>query len=117
MIKRNGTYVAPNGNTSPVYLCKCDCGNECNVTAISLRSGHTASCGCLKSRGENKISNILSNAKITFEREKTFNTCKFPDSNALARFDFYLPDYNICIEYDGEQHFRYHYGKTWNNEF
>lgn len=116
VIKRNGTYVAPNGNTSPIYLCKCDCGNECNVTAISLRSGHTTSCGCLKSRGENKISNILSNAKITFEREKTFNTCKFPDSNALARFDFYLPDYNICIEYDGEQHFRYHYGKTWNNE-
>lgn len=29
VIKRNGTYVAPNGNTSPIYLCKCDCGNEC----------------------------------------------------------------------------------------
>ncbi len=22
------------------------------------------------------------------------------------RFDFYLPNYNCCIEYDGEQHFR-----------
>ena len=21
-------------------------------------------------------------------------------------FDFYLPNYNICIEYDGEQHFK-----------
>ena len=21
-------------------------------------------------------------------------------------FDFYLPDYNLCIEYDGEQHFK-----------
>lgn len=21
-------------------------------------------------------------------------------------FDFYLPDYNICIEYDGIQHFK-----------
>jgi len=25
---------------------------------------------------------------------------------SLLYFDFYLPDYNICIEYDGEQHFR-----------
>lgn len=23
VVKRNGTYVAPNGNTSPIYLCKC----------------------------------------------------------------------------------------------
>ena len=22
------------------------------------------------------------------------------------RFDFYLPDYNTCIEFDGEQHFK-----------
>ena len=27
--------------------------------------------------------------------------CKFLDTNALAKFDFYLPDYNILIEYDG----------------
>ena len=25
------------------------------------------------------------------------------------KFDFYLPEHNICIEYDGEQHFnKYH---------
>ena len=23
----------------------------------------------------------------------------------MARFDFFLPDYNLIIEYDGEQHF------------
>ena len=23
----------------------------------------------------------------------------------MLRFDFYLPTYNLCIEYDGEQHF------------
>ena len=25
---------------------------------------------------------------------------------AQLRFDFYLPDYNCCIEYDGIQHFK-----------
>ena len=24
----------------------------------------------------------------------------------LLPFDFYIPEYNICIEYDGEQHYR-----------
>ena len=28
------------------------------------------------------------------------------DTQALAKFDFYLPEYNLCIEYDGIQHFK-----------
>lgn len=31
-----------------------------------------------------------------------FDNCKY--KNKLP-FDFYLPDYNICIEYDGLQHY------------
>ena len=34
--------------------------------------------------------------------QKTFKGCKFI---RLLRFDFYLPDYNMCIEYDGAQHY------------
>jgi very-short-patch-repair endonuclease len=30
---------------------------------------------------------------------------KISDINSEAFFDFYLPDYNILIEYDGRQHF------------
>lgn len=29
-----------------MWLCKCDCGNECYVSAKSLRNGNTKSCGC-----------------------------------------------------------------------
>lgn len=29
------------------WLCKCDCGNELVVSASSLTTGHTQSCGCL----------------------------------------------------------------------
>ncbi len=41
---------------------------------------------------------------IEFVREKTFNECK-SKKNRKLRFDFWLPDYNTCIEFDGPQHY------------
>jgi len=35
------------------WLCQCDCGNQTIVKGVSLRNGHTKSCGCLK--GKNLI--------------------------------------------------------------
>jgi len=57
---------------------------------------------CNESSGEKKINQYLSEKNIKFERQKTFSSCK--DKRKLP-FDFYLCDYNLCIEYDGEQHF------------
>lgn len=91
------------------FLCECSCNNHTRriVTGNMLRSGKSLSCGCLNfSRGELKISSILDNNNIKYEREKTFSTCIFNNTNRLARFDFYLPDYNTLIEYDGKQHFK-----------
>lgn len=31
-----------------VWLCRCSCGKQCNVTGFNLSSGHTTSCGCAK---------------------------------------------------------------------
>ncbi len=31
-----------------IWRCRCDCGNETNVRGITLRGGHTQSCGCLR---------------------------------------------------------------------
>lgn len=33
-----------------LWRCVCDCGNETVVRGICLRSGHTASCGCLHAK-------------------------------------------------------------------
>lgn len=30
------------------YLCECECGNECEVYAFSLKTGRTTSCGCFQ---------------------------------------------------------------------
>lgn len=68
--------------------------------------GSTQSCGCIqKSKGEDKIKILLNKLNINYIYQKTFKDCYNPKTNYLLRFDFYLPDYNILIEYDGEQHF------------
>lgn len=109
--QRFGKLVAlsPTDNrsgTSVVWKCQCDCGTICYVSSKALQRGETQSCGCLKEfLGEEKIAKVLKDNQIIFERQKTFNSCKFLDTNALAKFDFYLPDYNILIEYDGIQHY------------
>ena len=38
-----------------IWKCKCDCGNETEVSASFLNKGLVKSCGCLKSYGEEKI--------------------------------------------------------------
>jgi very-short-patch-repair endonuclease len=62
--------------------------------------------GCENNResiGERLIKEYLDNNKINYEQEKIFKSCR--NINPLP-FDFYLPDYKICIEYDGELHYK-----------
>lgn len=96
-------------NNTVFWKCICDCGNISIVDGCNLRTGNTQSCGCVKaansSLGQEKIKQILLDNNINFETEKMFIECKFPDTGRYARFDFYLPDFNILIEYDGIQHF------------
>ncbi len=55
-----------------------------------------------KSSGELRIERYLIENKIKYTEQKTFDTCK---NLALLKYDFYLEEYNILIEYDGKQHF------------
>lgn len=57
---------------------------------------------CSNSKGEHMIFKFFTDNKISFERQKKFENCK--DIKNLP-FDFYVPKYNLLIEYDGEQHF------------
>ena len=58
---------------------------------------------CNESKGEKRISEILDNFNILYIPQYKFDDCKF---KYKLPFDFYLPQYNICIEYDGGQHFK-----------
>ena len=104
-------------NREIIWKCKCSCGNYCEVPGSILRFGKKKACSiCLKkeSQGENTIKNILIKNNISFTQEQKFNSCRFLDTNALARFDFYVNN-KYLIEYDGIQHFEY--GNTgWNTK-
>jgi hypothetical protein len=68
-------------------------------------NSHLKGCGCPKckeSKGEKIIRDYLTKNNIKFIPQHKFDDCK--DIKPLP-FDFYLPEYNTCIEYDGRQHF------------
>lgn len=56
------------------------------------------------SSGERLIKKWLEQKNIVFNREYIFKEC-INSSGRYLRFDFYIPSLNLCIEYDGKQHF------------
>ena len=86
--------------TSVVWKCQCDCGNICYKASSYLINGDTKSCGCLTSYGETLIQKIFLENNIDFQKEKIVLI-----NNSRLRFDFYLPEKNYFIEFDGPQHF------------
>lgn len=56
---------------------------------------------CRESHGENIIRTYLEASGIIFESQKRFDKCKY---KRVLPFDFYIPDKNLLIEYDGLQH-------------
>lgn len=91
---------------SVVWQCRCDCGNVIKVSARNLTNNNTLSCGCITSSiGEKNIENILKDNNISYEKEKIFSNFIYSNTGGRPRFDFYLPDFNRLIEFDGKQHF------------
>ena len=78
------------------------CGFIFKVRPKDLINGHTYCPKCSKksSKGERKIIETLSKLKINFIKEKTF------DWSNSKRYDFFLPEYNLIIEYNGIQHYK-----------
>lgn len=58
---------------------------------------------CKKSKGEKEIIKYFIKNNISYKDEVTFNECFYKNK---LKFDFYLKEYNLCIEFDGEQHFK-----------
>lgn len=84
-----------------MYRCKCDCGGEIITSSICLIGGHTFSCGCLVSYWNMYIQQFLKENKIEYKSEYTVYI-----GDNYYRYDFYLPQYNLFIEYDGQQHYK-----------
>jgi len=68
---------------------------------------HLSGQGCPKcsntSVGEDYVKLYLEENKIKYIPQHGFDTCRYVNK---LNFDFYLPEYNTCIEFDGIQHFK-----------
>lgn len=66
---------------------------------------------CITSKGQEQTKKILTEYKVKFEYNKTFSDLEklYPQFKSVMykqfRPDFYLPDINLIIEYDGIYHF------------
>ena len=68
-----------------------------------LRNGHGCS-NCIKSKGEERIEQFLISNRIDYIREKRFKDCR--SNKKPMPFDYYIPSMNLCIEYQGIQHYK-----------
>jgi very-short-patch-repair endonuclease len=93
-------FIEPSIKKKPIpILCKT------HGTFFQSIELHLRGCGCPScnsSKGERIIKKILSSKDILFIEQHKFTECKHIRT---LSFDFYLPDHNICIEFDGLQHF------------
>ena len=92
-----------NNKTRTRFKCV-NCGCEWLTDPHSVVNGQQSGCPhCKKSKGENAIKDFLEDNNILFETQKGFENCR---NKRILKFDFYLPDYNLCIEYQGAQHYK-----------
>lgn len=85
---------------TPIDIKHKECGKIYKCTMANFRKGRRCS-HCRNSIGEKLVETYLEANNITFEKQKTFEDLKL--INKLS-YDFYLPEYNLLIEYQGEQH-------------
>ena len=88
-----------------------------------LKKGKVRSCGCLNSRGEQKITKILTENNYRFAKQFFFEDLKNSYNERHYFYDFGILDENnvlqYLIEFDGIQHFssEHQFGKDGEKSF
>ena len=82
---------------------KCGYVFEKNVNRLLYTDIKCPKCMISTSIGVAKILKYLADNDVTYIKEYMFDDCS---CIRRLRFDIYVPKCNLCIEFDGEQHFR-----------
>lgn len=116
------TALKPIGSASyggVLWECQCSCGNKHIVEFSNLKTGKVQSCGCLNSKGEQKIQQLLTQYNISYKTQYSPYNWKL-STNYKPFYDFAIFENEqlICLlEFHGEQHRKFYTNKsTWNNE-
>ena len=106
VIAENGFITHASGKKSRIYYCECDCGNIVPAAQHQyLAYGDLTSCGCIRSKGEYQIEQLLKEHNISYIREYSFEDLV---DDLPLRFDFAIfknGKLNALIEFQGEQHY------------
>ena len=106
VIYENGFITHASGKRSRIYYCECECGNIVpSAQHQYLAYGDLTSCGCIRSKGEYQIEQLLKEHNIEYIREYSFSDLV---DDLPLRFDFAIFKNNqlFClIEFQGEQHY------------
>lgn len=87
--------------STPILMEHLICGHQYYVTPNNFLCGRRCP-RCSFSRGEDRINTWLTQNNVAHNSQHKFEDCIFKHP---LRFDFYLPDFNMCIEYQGKQHY------------
>lgn len=87
------------------WICRCNnCGNICSIRTSDLQNNRIKSCGCVNSKGEMTLSQLFQQMGIKYKTQYKFDDLTGEKSS--LKFDFFLPEYNVLIEYQGGQHYK-----------
>ena len=109
-------------NLSKIRVVHKKCGTEFTTTWASLSQSSGLCPSCNASNGEQEVMGYLTSHKISYTY--AYHIPDLKDKHNL-HFDFWLPQYQTAIEYDGQQHYmpvnfggidqeqaEYHFNKT-----
>ena len=106
VICENGFITHTSGKRSRIYYCECECGNIVPAAQHQyLAYGDLTSCGCIRSKGEYQIEQLLNEHGISYIREYSFEDLV---DDLPLRFDFAIfkeSKLDALIEFQGEQHY------------
>lgn len=90
-------------------LVTCKLHGDFDITPVNHWSNRVGCPKCFSTKssiGERTIRDWLIEHDISYECQKTFDDLYFLKKNAKLKYDFFLPELNTLIEYDGEYHYK-----------
>lgn len=96
------TYIEKYRGMQNKVLIRHDCGFIWSITPANIKLGKGCpKCNRKTSKGEQKIISWLNNNNIEYQTQY-----KIEIEGHHLSIDFYLPEFNLYIEYNGEQHYK-----------